>query len=88
MKYVVCNATKQCKRSNSTLQTHKGLAICNLIHVITSMKKHINNQHGTIVIKYGLHCKQGEKSIRLECEKTKKHKGATPFAITKILGSQ
>ncbi len=88
MKYVVCNATKQCRHSNSTIQPHKGLVICNLIHVITSMKKYINNQHGTIVIKYRLHCKQGEKYTRFECEKNKKHKGTTPFTITNFFGSQ
>jgi hypothetical protein len=88
MRYVVCNATKQFRHSNFTIQLHKGLVICNLIHVITSMKKHIDNQHGTIIIKYRFHCKQGEKSIHLECEKNKRHKGATPFAITNLFGSQ
>jgi hypothetical protein len=52
------------------------------MHGITSMKKHIDNEHEAIVAKYVLHCKSEDEASGLGYEKSKKHKQISLFAIT------
>jgi hypothetical protein len=52
------------------------------MHGITSMKKHIDNEHEAIVAKYVLHCKSEVEASDPGHEKSKKHKQVTLFAIT------
>jgi hypothetical protein len=54
------------------------------MHDITSMKKHIDNEHKAIVAKCVLHPKSENKASSPSDEKSKKHKQAALFAITKF----
>jgi hypothetical protein len=54
------------------------------MHGITSMKKHIDNEHEAIVAKYVLHRKSEDETSNPGHEKSKKHKQDTFFAIRYI----
>jgi len=65
-----------------------GLVTYNPQHGITSMKNHIDNQHGAMVFKYKNHHIKEAKSTGPRCEKSKKRKGVAPSTITEYFGSQ
>jgi hypothetical protein len=68
MRCIICHVTKQVQSSNDTIHEHKGLLTYNPTHGITSMKKHIDNEHKAIVAKYTLHRKNEDEVSNLGCE--------------------
>jgi hypothetical protein len=58
MRCIICHVTKQVQSSNNTIHECKGLLTYNPMHGITSMEKHINNEHKAIVAKYALYRKK------------------------------
>ncbi len=55
MRCPICHITKQIQSSNSTTRECKGLLTYNPTRGITSMKKHIDDEHEAIVAKHVLH---------------------------------
>ncbi len=74
MRCTICCIIEQVQSSNNTTCEHKGLLTYNPTHGITSMNKHIDNEHEAIVAKYVLHCKNEDEASSSSCEKSKKHK--------------
>ncbi len=68
MRCIISHVTKQVQSSNNTIHERKGLLTYNPTHGITSMKKHIDNEHKAIVAKYALHCKNEDEVSNLSCE--------------------
>ncbi len=62
--HTICHVTKQVQSSNNTTHECKGLLTYNPMHDITSVKKHIDNEHEAIVAKYVLHPKKWKWSFR------------------------
>ncbi len=74
MKLTICHVTKQVQSSHNTTCENKGLLTYNPRRGITSMKKHIDNEHKAIIAKYALHCKSEAKTSDPGREKSKKRK--------------
>jgi hypothetical protein len=82
MRCTICHIIEQVQSSNNTTCEHKGPFTYNLMHGITSMKKHVDNEHKAIVAKYALHCKSEYEASSSSHKKSKKSKQATPSTIT------
>jgi hypothetical protein len=82
MRCTICHIIEQVQSSNNTTCEHKGLLTYNPMHSITSMKKHIDNEHKAIVAKYVLHCKSEDEAFGSSHAKSNKNKQATPSTIT------
>ncbi len=87
MRCIICHIIEQVQSSNNTTCEHKGLFTYNPMHGITSISKHIDNEHNAIVAKYALHCKSEDEASGSSHEKSKKSKQATPSTIIDFFGT-
>jgi hypothetical protein len=79
MRCAICHIIEQVQSSNNTTCEHKGLFTYNPTHGITSMKKHIDNEHKAIVAKYTLHHKSEDEAFSSSCEEKQEEQTSYTF---------